>query len=240
MGFFQDLKEDLSSSVNELIPQDGEELVGGDGGFGGADDDLAEIEAMLMENELEGAKKPAAKAVSEVRHEPGERKLDMNAFLSSKPYSDEVSTITAGMTVNGDITSQGALDLIGCVHGNISISGKLSVTGIIEGNSQASEIYADSAKITGEVRSSGSVKVGQETVIVGNIFATNAVIAGAVKGDIDVQGSVVLDTTAIVMGNIKSKAVQINKGAVVEGMCSQCYADVNPVTFFDEIKKAEG
>ncbi len=64
-------------------------------------------------------------------------------------------------------------------------------------------------------------------------------IAGAVKGDIDVQGSVVLDATAIVMGNIKSKAVQINKGAVVEGMCSQCYADVNPVTFFDEIKKAE-
>ncbi len=178
MGFFQDLKEDLSSSVNELIPQDGEEIVGGDGGFGGSDDDLAEIEAMLMENELEGAKETAkktaakaAEAASEVRHEPVERKLDMNAFLSSKPYSEEVSTITAGMMIKGDITSQGALDLIGCVHGNINISGKLSVTGIIEGNSQASEIYADSAKITGEVRSNGSVKVGQETVIIGNIFA---------------------------------------------------------------------
>ena len=43
---------------------------------------------------------------------------------------------------------------------------------------------------------------------VNNIFATSAVIAGAVKGDIDVHGPVILDTSAIVMGNIKSKSVQ--------------------------------
>ena len=164
--------------------------------------------------------------------------MDMNAIFNQAAHSDEVSTITAGMTINGDISSQGSLELIGCVHGNISVAGKMSITGIIEGNSQASEIYADSAKITGEVRSQGTVKVGQETVIIGNIFATSAVIAGAVKGDIDVQGPVVLDTSAIVMGNIKSKSVQINNGAVIEGMCSQCYADVNPTSFFDEIKKA--
>ena len=103
----------------------------------------------------------------------------------------------------------------------------MSITGIIEGNSQAAEIYAESAKITGEVRSLGTVKVGQETVIIGNIFATSAVIAGAVKGDIDVHGPVILDTTAIVMGNIKSKSVQINNGAVIEGFCSQCYSEID-------------
>ena len=43
-----------------------------------------------------------------------------------------------------------------------------------------------------------------------------AVIAGAVKGDIDVKGPVILDASAIVMGNIKSKSVQINNGAVIE------------------------
>ena len=93
------------------------------------------------------------------------------------------------------------------------------------------------AKITGELHSNGSVKIGQSTVVIGNVFATSAVIAGAVKGDIDVQGPVILDTSAIVMGNIKSKSVQINNGAVIEGMCSQCYADVNPSSFFEEFKK---
>ena len=222
MGFFQDLKEDLSQAVTELVPEEDKETVIDEKQ---AEDDLAEIEAMLREKE-------------EIKkEEKKERKIDMNAIFN-QPFSDEVSNITAGMVINGDITSQGSLELVGAVHGNINIAGKMSITGVIECNSQAAEVYAESAKITGEVRSLGTVKVGQETVIIGNIYATSAVIAGAVKGDIDVHGPVILDTTAIVMGNIKSKSVQINNGAVIEGMCSQCYADVNPTSFFDEIKKA--
>lgn len=318
MSFFEDLKEDLSQAVNEMISNEGG-IGGNTGGTLPETDDLAEIEAMFrktieeeeakvekeevknevvtssleedlvdeldtsfiektieellpppeespiagldslsIEKTVEELLPPLEEAtveellppleedtveelikesVKETIRESGERKLEMNRSFS-QAHKDEVSTITAGMVINGDITAEGSLDLVGCVHGNISVSGKMSITGTIEGNSQASEIYAESAKITGEIRSEGSVKVGQDTVIIGNIFATSVVVAGAVKGDIDVQGPVVLDTTAIVMGNIKSKSVQINNGAVIEGMCSQCYADVNPISFFDEIKQA--
>ncbi len=150
---------------------------------------------------------------------------------------DETAVVTEGMTITGDIVSEGSLELIGTVNGNLDILGKLNITGTIQGNSKAAEIFAEGSKITGEVNSQGSVKIGQNSVVIGNIMATSAVIAGAVKGDIDVQGPVILDTTAIVMGNIKSKSVQINNGAVIEGMCSQCYADVNPTSFFEEFKK---
>ena len=150
---------------------------------------------------------------------------------------DETAVVTEGMTITGDIVSEGSMELIGTVNGNLDILGKLNITGTIQGNSKAAEIYAEGAKITGEVNSLGSVKIGQSSVVIGNLTATSAVVAGAVKGDIDVQGPVILDTTAIVMGNIKSKSVQINNGAVIEGMCSQCYADVNPTSFFEEFKK---
>ena len=150
--------------------------------------------------------------------------------------TDEVASITEGMIVKGDIATTGSLELIGKITGNIKCLGKLNITGEINGDSDAAEIYAESARITGEVKSKGSVKVGQSTVIVGNIYGSSAVIAGAVKGDIDVHGPVVLDTTAIVMGNIKSQSVQINNGAVIEGMCSQAYADVNPSEFFEGLK----
>lgn len=150
---------------------------------------------------------------------------------------DETAVVTEGMTITGDIVSEGSMELIGTVNGNLDILGKLNITGTVQGNSRAAEIFAEGAKITGEVNSQGSVKIGQSSVVIGNITATSAVIAGAVKGDIDVQGPVILDTTAIVMGNIKSKSVQINNGAVIEGMCSQCYADVNPTSFFEEFKK---
>ncbi|MBR1893498.1 MAG: polymer-forming cytoskeletal protein [Lachnospiraceae bacterium] len=159
-----------------------------------------------------------------------------DGMLGDGPVSDEVGSITAGMTINGNIASEGSLDIFGTVIGDIKIKGKLNISGNITGNSNAAEIFADSAKITGEVVSQGAVKVGQESVILGNISATSAVIAGAVKGNIDVHGPVILDTSAIVMGDIKSKSVQINNGAVIEGHCSQCYAEVSPTSFFEDFK----
>ncbi len=163
----------------------------------------------------------------------------MDSQLENKTAVDETAVITAGMTINGDMVSEGSVEVIGNIIGNIEILGKLNITGSIQGNSKAAEVYAENAKITGEIVSEGSVKIGQSSVIIGNISATSAVIAGAVKGDIDVHGPVILDTSAIVMGNIKSKSVQINNGAVIEGMCSQCYADVNPTSFFEDFKKSK-
>ena len=148
------------------------------------------------------------------------------------PASDENAVITAGMKITGDLESTGSIDVEGVIEGNVTCNGKLTVTGTIAGNSTSSEFFADSAKIEGEVNTTGTVKIGVGSVVVGNITATSAVIAGAVKGDIDVQGPVVVDTSAVIMGNIKSRSVQINNGAVIEGFCSQAYAEVDVASVF--------
>ncbi len=310
MGFFSELKSDLSQAVNTLMPEEKPEMTESlDENKAEQERKPADLSSMLerlddikldesvAEEEEEPAKEepveeePAGEepeeddfreAVEEPKEETLEQKIeeqteaelekvveepksaleaidpvhidkyvaDKNAeteqitkhggfetmdFEQQTP-TDEIASITEGMVVNGDIQTTGSLELIGKITGNIRCLGKLNVTGEINGDSNAAEIYAEAARITGEVRSKGSVKVGQSTVIVGNIFGSSAVIAGAVKGDIDVHGPVVLDTTAIVMGNIKSQSVQINNGAVIEGMCSQAYADVNPSEFFEGLK----
>lgn len=226
MGFFQDLKEDLSQAVNEIMPE--EEM----GGEAVAEETVQAVVEPVVEPVM-----PVVEPVVQPSYEEEVYEPKKESIFNTPVAVDETATITSCMIINGDISSQGSLDLVGNVTGNVNILGKLSITGNVQGNSQAAEIYAEGAKITGEVRSQGSVKIGHDTVIIGNIFATSAVIAGAVKGDIDVRGPVILDTSAIVMGNIKSKSVQINNGAVIEGLCSQCYAEVNPTSFFDEIKK---
>lgn len=282
MGFFSDLKEDLSQAVNELMPDEKEtteeavdmaetadevtetadevtenvaseteETVAETEESGNKeieDEFTAQLEEMLNQLEEEKVVEEVADedvselldtiAVSEpVKETRGERKMDVQ--FTHNEVDDETSVITRGMTITGDIVSQGSVDVLGCINGNIDILGKLNVTGAINGDSKAAEVFADNAKIVGEVVSDGSVKVGQSSVIIGNITATSAVIAGAVKGDIDVQGPVILDASAIVMGNIKSKSVQINNGAVIEGMCSQCYADVSPTSFFEVFKEGK-
>ena len=188
------------------------------------EDDTEELMKSVME-EMRAVKEKHAKA----------EKTMSNEFNNEEPI-DETAIITQGMEIIGNVKSKGSLDIIGSIEGDIDILGKLNITGSVKGNSKAAEVFADAAKIIGEVHTAGTVKIGASSVIIGNITATSAVIAGAVKGDIDVQGAVILDTSAIVMGNIKSKSVQINNGAVIEGLCSQCYADVNPINFFDEFK----
>lgn len=274
MGFFSDLKEDLSQAVNELMPDESTENnetvdsveteVAEDTVVGEeieevteteeetveeANDVLtAELEEMLSQLDAEEIVEEVADedmselldtiAVSEpVKETKGERIMDVQ--FSHNEVEEETSVITKGMVITGDIVSKGSVDVLGGINGNIDILGKLNVTGSINGNSKAAEVFADNAKIVGEVVSDGSVKIGQSSVIIGNITATSAVVAGAVKGDIDVQGPVILDASAIVMGNIKSKSVQINNGAVIEGMCSQCYADVSPTSFFEVFKEGK-
>lgn len=154
----------------------------------------------------------------------------------SDEVSDEVSVITEGTSITGNMASTGSLDIRGNINGDVQCNGKLVVTGTINGNSNSAEFFADAAKVEGEVVSTGTVKIGLGSVIIGNITASSAVIAGAIKGDIDVQGPVVVDTSAVVMGNIKSRSVQINNGAVIEGFCSQCYADIDVESLFGENK----
>lgn len=243
MGFFSDLKEDLSQAVNELMPEDAEGNVQETAQQEEVQADAAEIKAdgfgadlnQLLEK-VEEIEIPEEEEAIYVAPAAEEKRTEFTTQPSKRP-SEEVSVLTESMLINGNTATEGSLEVRGSIVGNVEALGKLNITGNIQGNSQAAEIYAEGAKITGELRSTGSIKVGQSTVILGNIFATSAVIAGAVKGDIDVKGPVILDASAIVMGDIKSKSVQINNGAVIEGMCSQCYAEVNPTSFFDELKK---
>ena len=147
--------------------------------------------------------------------------------------TDEEAIITKGMTITGDIETAGSVEVSGTIKGNVKCNGKIVVTGAIEGNSEASEFFADSARVEGEIKTTGTVKIGHGSVIIGNITATSAVIAGAIKGNIDVQGPVVVDTSAVVMGDIKSRSVQINNGAVIEGHCSQSYSDLDVNSLFN-------
>lgn len=311
MGFFSDLKDDLSQAVSELKPEETvEENVSAeetnevvseeekkelddfssdlDALFSddvetseevpaSLDDvEIDEDDLFLMKDEVEPAVETAAEEVAEAVDDktdeyfiptttyfkpepivptpvptyepepvpapapapaPAPVPVVTPSFTPTKIATDEVSVIMESMIINGNMATEGSLDIRGSIVGNVEVLGKLNITGTIQGDSSAAEIFAENAKITGEVKSMGSIKVGQASVIIGNIYATSAVIAGAVKGDIDVKGPVILDASAIVMGNIKSKSVQINNGAVIEGMCNQCYAEVNPTSFFEELKK---
>lgn len=242
MSFFKDFKDDLSQAVNELAGDDEAKV----------DDKALEAELNDIVNTLDDTEAaPEAAAETVVEEEPVVAAPVEEPVVAPTPApapapaaavaeeelpeaTDEVAEITKGMSVEGNIAATGSINLNGKVKGDVTSNGKLSINGEIVGNSSAREVFTNNARVMGDIKSNGSVKIGNGTVIVGNVYGTSAVIAGAVKGEIDIKGPVIVDATAVVQGDIKSKSVQINNGAVIDGHCSQCYADVDFNALFSE------
>ena len=125
-----------------------------------------------------------------------------------------------------------SLEVLGTIEGNVECLGKLSVVGTVKGNCKGAEVYINTERLNGNIESESSVKIATGTVIIGDINGTSAVIEGAVKGEIDINGPVVIDSTAIIKGNINAKSIQINNGAVIDGYCSLSYVSVDIDNFF--------
>ena len=210
-------KDDLGSG-NEFEDAENEEGAGVDDNV-----DLELLDALNKDEETEEA------AASEENE-----KEDMQKVRSASTAKDaEISVISKGTIINGSISSGGALDIMGNVTGDIDCHGKLSITGKVMGDVSASEVFINTDRLEGNITSEGTVKIGLGTVLIGNVSGKSGVIAGAVKGEIDINGPVVIDSTAIIKGNIKAKSVQINNGAIIDGFCSLSYSDVNIDDIFE-------
>lgn len=268
MGFFKELKDDLSQAMNELLPEDelnqedgGEQMVNTlDNNINASDDvpnsdkmnelldeltkddddidETADQEDDFLENLIESDEGGSMDDNVDLELLNTLDEADSNddnelIVRAASVASDDVSVITKGTIINGGISTEGALDIMGKVTGDVECLGKVSITGKVTGNVSAAEVFINTDRLEGNVTSEGSVKVGLGTVLIGDIVGTSGVIAGAVKGEIDINGPIVIDSTAIIKGNIKAKSVQINNGAIIDGFCSLTYSDVDIDNIFE-------
>lgn len=159
---------------------------------------------------------------------------EMPVEAEEESGSEEITVITQGTTINGSIKSDTSLMVKGTIEGDVECQGKLTIVGRVAGNTVAKEIYVNTPRLEGDINSQGIVKIDVGTVVIGNVNCTSVVVAGAVKGNIDVNGPVIVDSTAVVKGDIRAKSVQVNSGAVIDGKYSLAYADVDLDAFFEQ------
>ena len=241
MSLFKDITDELEQAVNDIEVEQTEEdedlfAILSEGDDVEVDQDL--LNSMLEDEELT---EETAADIDDDKDEPEiQVPVEEAPVVKEEPkreISEEdrnaVTVITKGTTINGSIISDCSLDVMGTINGDIECLGKLTISGKVTGNSLASEVVVNTDRLEGSVVSEGAVKVGLGTVVIGDITAASAVFAGAVKGEIDVKGPVVLDSTAIIKGNIKAKSIQMANGAVMDGFCSLSYADLKIDDIFE-------
>jgi cytoskeletal protein CcmA (bactofilin family) len=89
----------------------------------------------------------------------------------------------------------------------------------IEGNFRSPENIRLDGTVVGEVRCDKKLVMGEESLVEGKLFAQDAVVMGSVRGDLYVTETLHLQSTAKIQGNISTKYLIVDEGAVFNGDC---------------------
>ena len=104
----------------------------------------------------------------------------------------------------------------------VAASGKIN--SIMEGTTLEGEVRTDSniridGKVKGSINAKGRLIVGQTGVVEGDVVCQSSEIEGALFGKIQCLDILSLKATAKVQGDITSKKLAIEPGAVFTGNC---------------------
>jgi len=73
-------------------------------------------------------------------------------------------------------------------------------------------------KFRGEVESEGTLVIGQEALVEGQIRVGQLVLSGNLDGEVEAREKVVLHGTAQLSGNVSTPVLVVEEGAVLEGV----------------------
>jgi cytoskeletal protein CcmA (bactofilin family) len=111
----------------------------------------------------------------------------------------------------------------GSSGGGASATDKLSIIAdgtVFRGDIETNGNLRIDGKIIGNIISTGNVAIGKGGSVDGNIAATMLKISGRVKGNIDVATRCILDASAAIHGDLRTKSLMIEEGAGVNGKIS--------------------
>lgn len=88
----------------------------------------------------------------------------------------------------------------------------------IEGDLNCSTDLIFDGSIKGNIHSKGSLTIGQNAAVAGDIKAEKAVIEGKVTGNGNFS-SCRLTPTSVIAGSVSTTSLQMEEGASLEGQC---------------------
>lgn len=253
-----ELMEELLSNFNPLSDDDDED-----------DEDEDYEDEEIVETEEVPEPKPSPKVQKTVAPkkplpskekttEPLKNKEVGKPLSSAKPTGGRKNIILAGTIIDGNISTEGDVEIGGSVNGNVASTGNIHTlpNTIVRGDAEGKDIIVegkvcgkvvgDGVSLTGPgiikggISASGNVVIGEGTSVIGDVISENDItINGGVKGNINSDHMVTVKSTAIIQGDIVSALVSIEPGAALDGTCKQAYAKVSPAEYFANMEDDE-
>ena len=96
----------------------------------------------------------------------------------------------------------------------------------VVGDCDTTDTIRIEGRIEGSVRAEKAVVIGKGGCVTGDIKTQDAVIAGTVKGALDVDSRLELQETCVIDGEIRATRLKLDEGGVVTGTVSIGRQDV--------------
>ncbi|MDR2714005.1 MAG: polymer-forming cytoskeletal protein [Coriobacteriales bacterium] len=128
-----------------------------------------------------------------------------------------ISIIAHDLTVFGDMTTEGHIDVIGKVRGNIAAEGDVAIHGQVRGNIDGEKIGLYDSRVRGNLKAEQGVIVNDTSVIDGDVSTKNVIFDGKVRGNIDAESVVVLRSHSYCLGDVTAASLAVEPGAVLNG-----------------------
>ena len=139
--------------------------------------------------------------------------------LASDDYNSpqQLTIISKGTILTGDIKSDGNFEIYGTVTGSITTTGNIKIRGKQVGDMQGANISLSSCLVRGNLTATEDINIDSDSIIIGDIKAKKLAIDGKLQGNIYVKTSVVCQSNAIVMGDLTAATVTMENGAKLNG-----------------------
>lgn len=131
---------------------------------------------------------------------------------------DKRDTIVAKDTLlDGNLTSDGNVRILGEVKGELAAQGRVSVSGHVTGNISGKSIAFTGGLAEGDLVAKERVLINAKGMVIGNVICKDSEIDGKLKGNIQAEGTIALKRNAVVHGNITASNFSAEKGSVLNG-----------------------
>lgn len=104
----------------------------------------------------------------------------------------------------------------------------------VKGTIDFKDFFRLDGKFEGELRSQGTLVVGENGVVKAEIQVGNLIVEGKIHGNVVALDKIELRSTAQLFGDIKASRLIINEGVVFVGKC-----DVNPSERVEKLRLQE-
>jgi len=145
------------------------------------------------------------------------------------------TVISRSMVIVGEITSSGDIDIYGDVKGSVKTDGDIKATGKVIGDMAGNSLTLNGCTIQGNLTAQGSVMIGVNTVVVGDIIADSIKLNGKVKGNLTISKMSEFLENALLAGDVHSQTISMSQGAKLHGNVSVALDSSQSEKEFDSI-----